>query len=272
MLLLYLEDHIGDPAGYDTVAQELERAFGAKLYRSAGGKCSPKLPLTLNRNKLLLQGVQVVAVASGCGGGTEQAGATPWSTMAFDWSGDVHGESRPRGYEDFPKCGSDFDRAKYQRQIVRYFEDSTFVTSSTSSAGAAGSDDGITPQTAAAMARCGVDLFGLDQLLPDDGRLESLVWSWAKGEPSRPPLRGAAALRRTLGGDALHRQSAPRPAASATAAGSSRGSAVTYRRRRVPAASAAPGWPCRARATRTSSCATPRRSPRRARRRGSATA
>jgi hypothetical protein len=34
------------------------------------------------------------------------------------------------------------------------------------------------------MTRCGVDLFGLDQLLPDDGRLESLVWSWAKDEPS----------------------------------------------------------------------------------------
>ena len=184
ILLLYLEDQIGDQGGYDTVAAELERAFGAKLLRSAGGQCSPKLPLTLSRAKLLRAGIQVVAVAGGCGGGTEASGATPWSTMVFDWSGDVHGESRPRGYGDFPKCGSDFDRAKYQDRIVRYFEDSTFVTSGASTAGAAGKDDGITPQTAAAMARCGVDLFGLDQLLPDDGRLESLVWSWAPGEPS----------------------------------------------------------------------------------------
>ena len=181
VVLLYLEDQIGDPAGYDTVAADLNRAFGHRLYKSAGGKCSPKLPLTLNRNKLLRSGVQVVTVASGCGGGTTET--TAWSTLVSDWSGDVHGESRPRGYDDFPGCGKDFDRAKYQSQIVRYYEDSTFVTSSASTAGAAQSDDGITPQTAAAMARCGVDLFGLDQLLPDDGRLESLVWSWAKNEP-----------------------------------------------------------------------------------------
>ena len=34
------------------------------------------------------------------------------------------------------------------------------------------------------MMRCGVDLTGLDQLLPDDGRLDALVWSWAQDEPS----------------------------------------------------------------------------------------
>jgi hypothetical protein len=69
--------------------------------------------------------------------------------------------------------------------MIRYYEDSTFVTSAGSTGNAAAtSDDGITPATAAAMTRCGVDLFGLDQLLPDDGRLESLVWSWAKDEPT----------------------------------------------------------------------------------------
>jgi Phosphatidylinositol-specific phospholipase C, X domain len=184
VVLLYLEDQIGDPEGYDAVAAELNRAFGAKLYRTTGDKCSHKLPLTLSRKRLLKQGAQVVTVASGCGGGTGETPATAWSRVVFDWSGDVHGESRPREYSDFPGCGKDFDRAKYQSRIVRYFEDSTFVTSSTATAGAAETDDGITPQTAAAMARCGVDLFGLDQLLPGDGRLESLVWSWAKDEPA----------------------------------------------------------------------------------------
>jgi hypothetical protein len=33
------------------------------------------------------------------------------------------------------------------------------------------------------MARCGVDLFGLDQLTAGDPRLDALVWSWAPGEP-----------------------------------------------------------------------------------------
>ena len=33
------------------------------------------------------------------------------------------------------------------------------------------------------MARCGVDLFGLDQLTPNDERFAGLVWSWAPGQP-----------------------------------------------------------------------------------------
>jgi hypothetical protein len=34
------------------------------------------------------------------------------------------------------------------------------------------------------MARCGVDLLGLDQLTAGDPRLDALVWSWAPGEPA----------------------------------------------------------------------------------------
>jgi hypothetical protein len=33
------------------------------------------------------------------------------------------------------------------------------------------------------LVRCGVDLLGFDQLLPDDGRLDATVWSWTPGEP-----------------------------------------------------------------------------------------
>jgi hypothetical protein len=181
VVLLYLEDHIGNAEGYDTVTSELDRAFGTKLYKSSGGDCSQPLPLDVTRDDLLSAGKQVVIVATGCGGGSA------WSEMVFDWSGDVHSESRPRGYGDFPDpgCETDFDRATYESQIVRYFEDSTFVTS----VGSTGElvttpDDGITPETAAAMMRCGVDLTGLDQLLPDDGRLDALVWSWEQDEPN----------------------------------------------------------------------------------------
>jgi hypothetical protein len=35
------------------------------------------------------------------------------------------------------------------------------------------------------MVRCGVDLIGFDQILPGDGRLDALAWSWARDEPSR---------------------------------------------------------------------------------------
>lgn len=219
VVLLYLEDHIRNTQGYDEVTAELERAFGEGIYRSPGGDCSPTLPLTLTRDDVLAAGARVVIVASGCGGGTPEDGATAWSQMVFDWSGGtVQHESRPRGFQDFPDCGPDFTRAQYDSRMIRYFEDSTFVTSTGSTVGAAGTDDGLTPATTAAMMRCGVDLTGFDQLLPDDGRLEASVWSWAEGEPDGS---GACAVQRGADGrwETAGCASAKRPAACRTADG-----------------------------------------------------
>ena len=33
------------------------------------------------------------------------------------------------------------------------------------------------------MTFCGVNLFGFDQLLPEDGRIQASLWSWAPDEP-----------------------------------------------------------------------------------------
>lgn len=42
-----------------------------------------------------------------------------------------------------------------------------------------------------------MDLFGFDQLLPGDGRLPALAWSWAAGQPRAAD--GACALQRPDG-------------------------------------------------------------------------
>jgi hypothetical protein len=55
----------------------------------------------------------------------------------------------------------------------------------------------LTPERVAAMARCGVNLFGFDQLLPDDGRIEASIWSWLKDEPNRSA--GSCTLQRSDG-------------------------------------------------------------------------
>ena len=65
------------------------------------------------------------------------------------------------------------------------------MTATGSAAGQATRDDGITEQTAGAMARCGVDLLGMDQVEKTDPRFAALVWSWAPGQPKR--ARGCAA-------------------------------------------------------------------------------
>jgi hypothetical protein len=170
VLLLYLEDHLEGLEGHDAAARAVEATLGDSVYRPAGAGSCEALPLGVTRDAVQAAGKQVV-VASRCGTGAA------WQAVAFDWS--RHEEERPRGYQDFPDCGPDFDRATYEAELVRYYEDSTALT-----AGAGDPDEGITPATAGRMVRCGVDLTGLDQLLPDDGRLEALVWSWAPEEPS----------------------------------------------------------------------------------------
>jgi hypothetical protein len=166
VLLLYLEDDMGE--GHDEAAATLTRVLGETVYRPPAGGCS-KLPLDLTRDDVLAAGRQVVIV-SGCGSGAA------WPGLVFDWSS--RGEERPHGYTDFPQCGSEFTRAEYDANLIRYYEDSTALT-----AGVGSPDDGLTPETTARVARCGVDLTGFDQLLPDDGRLEAMVWSWAEDEP-----------------------------------------------------------------------------------------
>ena len=169
VLLLYVEDHLDTADGYDTAAGIVNDKLGDLLYRPPSGAGCTKLPLDLTRKKILAAGAQVLIV-SGCGQGSA------WPGVIWDWS--AHKETRPKGFTDFPDCGSDWDRATFNSTLIRYFEDSTGLTAGTGDA-----DDGITPQTAAEMERCGVDLLGMDQLLPGDLRLESLVWSWAPGQP-----------------------------------------------------------------------------------------
>jgi hypothetical protein len=174
VLMLYLEDHNDDVAGHDAAATAIEANLGDVLYRPPAPGCSD-LPLDVTREQILAAGKQVFIV-SGCGEGAA------WQRVAFDWSN--HGEERPRGYTDFPACGTDFTRAFYDSQLVRYYEDSTGLTAGAATVGQATVDDGITPDTAARFARCGVDLTGFDQLLPDDGRLPASVWSWAPDQPA----------------------------------------------------------------------------------------
>ncbi len=187
VLLLYLEDHIGDAAGYARVVSELD----ARLRRPDGGSLIYKpdlsgatsaqpcalLPLDLTRRKVLDSGAQVVIVGK-CASG--------WAGRVFDWDKGPTGheeEGNPGAYSDYPACDRELTRTSYDTRMIRYYEDSTLVSAAIDPTRSPRADNRITPAKAGRMVRCGVDLFGFDQLLPRDGRLEALAWSWARGEP-----------------------------------------------------------------------------------------
>jgi hypothetical protein len=194
VLLLYLEDELGDPAGYAETVRVLDsvlkRPGGASLiYRpsaaqTAGRDCAG-LPLGLSRADVRARGAQVVLVGN-CRSG--------WSSDVYGWD-DQHVESGSTpGYRAFPACDATYSRATYDSKLVRYFEDSTFVSAATdpTESPQQAQDDALTPQRVADMTRCGVNLFGLDQLLPDDGRIAASIWSWAEGAPDAGDGRCAA--------------------------------------------------------------------------------
>lgn len=199
VILLYLEDELKDPAGYAQTVQQLDnvlRGPGGKslIYKPSQSKFTSKgcanLPLGLDREDVRERGAQVVLVGN-CRSG--------WASDVFGWD-NVHLESgsTPK-YRPFPGCDATYSRSDYRTKLVRYYEDSTFVSAAIdpTSTPAEHNADRLTPPRVSAMTRCGVNLFGFDQLLPGDGRIDASIWSWAPGEPNA--ARGHCAFQRADG-------------------------------------------------------------------------
>jgi hypothetical protein len=169
VLFIFLDDHLDNQTGYDTAAATIRQKLGDVLYAPTGGGGCQRLPSDLTRVQMLKAHKRVILVGnSSCGVGSA------WPSVVFDW--EDHVETRLETFSDFPQCGTDFTRAEYDATQVRYFEDGRPSQRN---------EPRITPEIAAQMARCGVDLLGLDQLAPNDPRLPTLVWSWAEGQPDK---------------------------------------------------------------------------------------
>ena len=172
VILLYLESHLEGREGHDAGAASIDETIGPLVYRtqSRGTRCDP-LPLKLTRQQVRAARKQVVMMGP-CGEGGR-------------WRGYVHDEKlRGTGsdnsvFRDYPSCGPDFTRRQYDSRVIRYYEDGTQLSRTVNQG-----TDPIDAAIAARMARCGVDLVGLDFLARGDARLAALVWSWAPGQPS----------------------------------------------------------------------------------------
>ena len=176
VVLLYMEDHLAG-GGYPAAVDAIDKSLGKLVYStgSKDGSCV-ELPPTLTRDEVLAAGAQVVMVAnSGCGEGAD------WRSLAFSWRN--HFEEGPSQFLATPPCG--FKRSDYDTRLIRYYEDSTWLSAGAGAAAGDADSPGLTPEIVRAMTKCGVDLLGFDQLQPGDGRNDAAVWSWAKDQPAR---------------------------------------------------------------------------------------
>lgn len=168
VVILYLEDHLDSPedAGQKAPAHAaavdvLKRTLGSRILRTTGRDFR-----TLTRHAVRDAGAQVILV----GGQYNDA----YNELVFDWR--AGGFEVEYGPGDFTRgCAS----APFGTKFVRFYEDSTFLSSAIDPMSEA---PDMTPAITRALMECGTNLFGFDQLVPDDERLPALVWSWADGE------------------------------------------------------------------------------------------
>ena len=163
VLLLYVEDHLEEPAAFDATAAATERALGDRVFRPSGS-CQD-FGAAPTRNEVRKAGAQVILISS-CEAGTA------WGGLVFDDSERAANEGG-----DFSGCPG------YAGVLKRFFEDSTGLSAGLAFTSGEPMDPGLTPDVVAEMVRCGVDLLGFDQILPDDGRLDAAVWTWTDGQP-----------------------------------------------------------------------------------------
>ena len=159
---------------------------------------------------MLAAGAQVVLVTAAAG--PPRRGAA----VVFDWDG--HVEERPTRLPGLPVLRPGLHaQPSTTRTLVRYYEDSTWLTTARRLIGQSSVDEGITPATAAAMARCGVDLTRLRPVAPRrrPARRRS-VWSWATDEPA---ATGDCSVQRADGRFEARGCGESHPAACRTAGG-----------------------------------------------------
>jgi hypothetical protein len=197
VVMLYLEDEMQNPTAYAstiaTLDSVLRRPNGTSLIykpnpaQKAANGCTP-LPLSTSRDDVAASGARVVIVGS-CAPG--------WSADVFDWSpSHVEGGSTS-SYRPYPTCDATYGPSVYASKMVRYFEDSTLVSALLNPQRPPADPEALTPTKVEQMTGCGVNLYGFDQLLPEDGRIQSTLWSWAPDEPRA--AAGGCALQGTDG-------------------------------------------------------------------------
>jgi hypothetical protein len=194
VVLIYLENNLdGNRTAHNEAAAEIQRGLGDLAARPPAGKPCAPLPTSTTPAGLRAAGHRVVIVGN-CGPGQ-------WGTWVHERGNNTNWiESSSGPGEDYPGlkgCAVERARTHAGQAIVRWFEDSTWLTAMTR-----GTSGHLTKTEATAMAQCGVTLIGFDQLVPEDPRLPAIVWSWAPGLPAAP--KGIAACAASAGDTHFH--------------------------------------------------------------------
>lgn len=179
VILIYLENSLdGNAQAHGSAINTIENHIGDLVYAPAllgGSGCTP-LPVELTREEIRKSGKRIV-LAGNCGPGV-------WPSWVFERGS--RWQERGIGYgndsEFVYPCTEERARHSYDSNLIRRWGDETGLSAGAEVFGQGGGGD-VTVADARNMVRCGVNLVGMDNLVPLDARMAQFAWSWAEAQP-----------------------------------------------------------------------------------------
>jgi hypothetical protein len=170
VLLIFLENELdGNPIAHDLAARDLSEVFGDLIYET-DSSCG-SLPVDTSRKSIRSSGARVILTGN-CGPSAAWGGLVHERGPRWDESGLEYGDDYPA----YP-CSEERTAHDYPHKLIRRQGSETGLELLLDEGG------DVTPSDAFNMARCGVNLLGMDNLVPFDPRAVALVWSWAEDQP-----------------------------------------------------------------------------------------
>jgi hypothetical protein len=171
IVLLYLENDLDDdPAAHAIAAQAIADKLGSLIYKPSTS-CG-ELPMDSTRRDIFESDKRVI-VAGNCGPGAwgdwVHVRGPRWVEGGLEYGDD---------YPAYPACNAVRASEHYETNWIRHWGDETGISDGANVGGDTSEAD------ARNMARCGVNMIGVDNLVPFDPRLDAMVWSWAPNEPN----------------------------------------------------------------------------------------
>jgi hypothetical protein len=184
VVMLYIEDYFDND--YSLALSDIFDSYlGLYLYKTKGQGCEAP-PVNLSRRDILAAGKQVIAFTTGgdCGA-AEAAGFSDWVYKGgFKTDNDM---IRSR------HCNDTYSPSYMDSHWVRVFEDRTW------NGNAFGDPVNLSAGDVAFAMNCGINVFGLDQIVAGDSRMSALLWSWDENQPNASSADDDCAILRDSG-------------------------------------------------------------------------
>ncbi|MEH6348247.1 MAG: phosphatidylinositol-specific phospholipase C domain-containing protein [Bermanella sp.] len=181
VIVLYIEEYFDND--YSLALNDVFNSYlGLYLYKTAGNGCEYP-PVNLSKQDILDAGKQVIAFTTGSD--CSVSGSADFTDWVFNG-----GFKTDNAMITTRQCHDKYSAGQMDTKWVRVFEDLTW------NGNAFGDPVNLSANDVAFAMSCGVNVFGLDKIVPGDSRMDALLWSWDVNQPNHSSENDDCAILR----------------------------------------------------------------------------